>query len=357
MKKTLTLILCLLIICTTQIAVAGDKGCLSYSFDLRPCNELTLSYFDGDGEFWSPLEMGYYEYVTTDPEEIETILGVLSDMEFVPADEWGASGGDGFWIDADGENVMAFLLEGVDEFPCRVFGESYFYQREELREIEKLALDYKTKNDMKIYLDGEEIKFYNSPYITNGRTLVPAEFMSKKLGIYASLYGTWSNTEGVVLEKDGKKLTVCDDYVIEHGIKLPIDVGYQLSDSLAMIPIRKVAEFFGYEVKWGNNSVYIYSPSSIPRFSYAEDRKYYAEGEPSVQTSGFVNTTATEITFENVAEHAKKECKVEYDTVEISLDTVERIWRVNFGKELLLGGDQTVYLDFDGKTVLIVYGE
>ena len=357
MKKIIVVMLCVLILCSSQVAMAGEGGCLSYSFDLRPCNELTLSYSKGTGEFWSPLATGYYKYTTTDSEEIETILDALSSMEFTPEGESGWVGGAGFWIDVDGESVMDFLLEDGANL-CHVYGETYFYPREQLREIEKLALDYKTKNDMKIYLDGEEIKFYNSPYITNGRTLVPARFMSEKMGIYASLYGTWSKNDGVVLQKYGKILTVCDDYVIEHRIiELPIDVGYQEADGLAMIPIRKVAEFFGYEVKWENNSVYIYSPSSIPRFSYAEDREMYAEGEPGVKTSGFVNTTATKITCENVVEHAKKECTVEYDTVEISYDDDELFWKVHFGKELSLGGDQTVYMDFNGKTLLVVYGE
>ncbi len=362
MKKAIVLVLCLLILCSSQVAMAGEN-CLSYSFDIETCDELKLSYSKGDGEFWSPLAMGCYEYVTTDPEEIETILGVLSDMEFTPADEWGASGGEGFWIDIDGESVMHFLLWDGVECPCYVFGEPCFFQREEFREIEKLALDYKTKNDIKIYLDGEEIKFYNSPYITNGRTLVPAEFISEKLGIEADWGG-----DCVTLTKDDKTLTIYDDYVRENGVLLPIDVGYQMADGLAMIPIRKVAEFFGYEVKWENNSVYIIGDQetkteiaepnvSIEYFSYAEDRKMYAEDKSGVKTSGFVNTTETEITFENVAEHAKKECTVEYDTVTIYLDTAERIWKVHFGKELLCGGDQSVYMDYEGRTVLIVYGE
>lgn len=96
---------------------------------------------------------------------------------------------------------------------------------------------------------------------------------------------------------------------------------------------------------------------SIPDFSYAEDRAIYAEGEPGVKTSGFVNTSEVEITFENVAEHAKNECTIEYDSVTIYLDAAECVWKVNFSTSGMLGGDQSVYLDYDGKTVLIVYGE
>ena len=97
--------------------------------------------------------------------------------------------------------------------------------------------------------------------------------------------------------------------------------------------------------------------ASIGDFSYAEDSAIYVEGEYGVKTSGFVNTSKTEINFENVVELAKNECTIEYDSITTYLDTVECIWKVNFFTQGMLGGDQTVYLDYDGKTVLIVYGE
>ena len=101
----------------------------------------------------------------------------------------------------------------------------------------------------------------------------------------------------------------------------------------------------------------IFDKLAIPNFSYAEDMAIYVEGEPGVKTSGFVNTTETEITFENVAECAKNECTVEYDRITTYFDTDECVWKVHFGTDGMVGGDQSVYLDCDGKTVLIVYGE
>ena len=101
----------------------------------------------------------------------------------------------------------------------------------------------------------------------------------------------------------------------------------------------------------------IFDKIAIPNFSYAEDTAIYVEGEPGVKSSGFVNTTETEITFENVAECAKNECTVEYDRITTYFDTDECVWKVHFGTDGMVGGDQSVYLDCDGKTVLIVYGE
>ena len=92
-------------------------------------------------------------------------------------------------------------------------------------------------------------------------------------------------------------------------------------------------------------------------FSYAEDSAKYLEGEPGVKTSGFVNTFETEINLENVVEHAKNECTIEYDSVKVCLDATEYVWRVLFYTQGVAGGGQTVYMDYDGKTILIVYGE
>jgi len=85
-------------------------------------------------------------------------------------------------------------------------------------------------------------------------------------------------------------------------------------------------------------------------FSYKVDCSYYKDG-PGVIKSGFVNTEKTELkTPEQAVELAKKECSVEYDT-----DL--RIYRVSFFKGMQLGGDQTVYINEDGITLMCVYGE
>lgn len=96
---------------------------------------------------------------------------------------------------------------------------------------------------------------------------------------------------------------------------------------------------------------------SIPEFSYEEDSKLYREGMPGVKTSGFVNTTETEVDYGNVDAVAAKECTIEWDTSRAYQDTAAAMWKVVFYQEGTVGGDQTVYLDYDGKTVLIVYGE
>ena len=99
------------------------------------------------------------------------------------------------------------------------------------------------------------------------------------------------------------------------------------------------------------------SDVSIPGFSYAEDCAIYVVGEPGVKTSGFVNTNEKDVNSDNVTEIAKHECTIEYDSTKVYYDTIARIWKVDFFTKGMDGGCQTVYLDSNGITVLVVYGE
>ena len=96
----------------------------------------------------------------------------------------------------------------------------------------------------------------------------------------------------------------------------------------------------------------------IPSFTYSKVTEIYREGEPGVKTSGFVNTEEVPIySAKDAIKQAAKECTVKYDTATCSLDSDADIWKVSFYRMGTLGGGQDVFLGYDGKTVLIVYGE
>ncbi len=103
---------------------------------------------------------------------------------------------------------------------------------------------------------------------------------------------------------------------------------------------------------------FIVPESSIGGFSFADESKTYKEGEPGVKTTGFRNTTANPVADSNeAAERAKNECTIGYDTVSVLHDGWDDVWSITFYTRGTLGGTQTVYLDKNGITLLIVYGE
>ena len=106
-------------------------------------------------------------------------------------------------------------------------------------------------------------------------------------------------------------------------------------------------------------------PTEVGEFSYAAFCEYYGDETEGIVSEGFVNTEKTEIeSVEQIIELAKKECTVKYDTIKVEYDSEQKIYHVNFFKEkeilgygYVVGGDQSVCINHEGITQLIVYGE
>lgn len=113
------------------------------------------------------------------------------------------------------------------------------------------------------------------------------------------------------------------------------------------------------QVEVASNTKPVTKPlTEAPAFSYESDKKEYKEGDAGVKIEGFKNTKeATVTTVKEAIELAKKECTVEYDSVDVRYDAKAKVTMVSFSTEGQDGGDQSVYFDENGKTLLIVYGE
>ena len=76
---------------------------------------------------------------------------------------------------------------------------------------------------------------------------------------------------------------------------------------------------------------------------------------PNVQTDGFVNVDEIELGWPT--DRAKLEVTADYDLAQLYYDDAMDIWMVHFFSSKPSGGDETVYLNGKGVTLLIVYGE
>lgn len=107
-----------------------------------------------------------------------------------------------------------------------------------------------------------------------------------------------------------------------------------------------------------------YTRMSLASFSYIEESSLYKNGDPGVKTSGFLNVDSYSINNQlSAVERAKNECTIEYNSVSEYYDSETKMWRVDFQtlsqeQEIAAPGcGQSVYLDSNGITHLIVYGE
>ena len=97
---------------------------------------------------------------------------------------------------------------------------------------------------------------------------------------------------------------------------------------------------------------------TAPSFSYEEEKAEYTAGTEGVKTEGFKNTEKTKIkTIQAAIEHALKERTVGSDSANVFYDSDAKVCKVAFYSEGVLGDDQQVYFNKEGKTILIVYGE
>ena len=105
----------------------------------------------------------------------------------------------------------------------------------------------------------------------------------------------------------------------------------------------------------GTQEIYI---NEIRDFSYAQILENYKIGDPGVKHENFNATFESEISDAVYAiTIAKLEKTVEYNIISVCYDEVMDVWAVTFWTLDTVGGDQTVYINGNGLTCYIVYGE
>ena len=99
--------------------------------------------------------------------------------------------------------------------------------------------------------------------------------------------------------------------------------------------------------------------SEIREFSYAQALEDYKVGDPGVKHENF-NNPAIESEIKSaidVITRAEFELTIEYDTISVAYDEPSDMWRVDFWTLDLDGNSQSVYINGNGLTCYIVYGE
>lgn len=115
--------------------------------------------------------------------------------------------------------------------------------------LASMSLVVSAENPVRVSVENEVIALVPDPVIVNDRTLVPMEDTFKALGIAYALDEA-SNT--IMTMKDGKAAVMQVDNTIfglDNG-QTTLDVAPQVVEGKVMIPVRAVAEAYGYKVDW-----------------------------------------------------------------------------------------------------------
>ncbi|KNY25297.1 N-acetylmuramoyl-L-alanine amidase [Pseudobacteroides cellulosolvens] len=134
------------------------------------------------------------------------------------------------------------------------------------------AYSYNIK-DIQLVVNGQNISLNAQPVLINGRILVPARIAVESMGGYLD----WYAKEGrIVAKRDNLKLTMYSGgykaYCGNSTIKM--DVPPVLKNGTVMLPIRFIAENFGYPVKYDavNGRVIVGNGDSSSGNSRGDDR-------------------------------------------------------------------------------------
>lgn len=112
-----------------------------------------------------------------------------------------------------------------------------------------MSLTAMAEEDVSVTLNGVELAFDSSPYIFEGRTLVPVRTITEAIGAEVGWDSeqkiiTISHDVGILYMRIGSNAYTlnADSYIMETAP--------EIKDSRTMVPLRFVAETFGFDVGW-----------------------------------------------------------------------------------------------------------
>ncbi|MDP4118992.1 MAG: stalk domain-containing protein, partial [Bacillota bacterium] len=110
-----------------------------------------------------------------------------------------------------------------------------------------------TQENISICIDGRNIKTDVNPVILQGRTLVPLRSISEAVGASVN----WDKqSQGIELVYGNKKvnLSIGSTMAYDNGRQVFLEVPPQIINGRTMVPIRFVAECFGFNISWNNKT-------------------------------------------------------------------------------------------------------
>lgn len=141
-------------------------------------------------------------------------------------------------------------------------------------------------NEIKVVLNGKEIKFDQPPIMVNNRILVPIRKIAEAMG--DDVY--WNSDyraafikhgkEALIIEIDESEITIVENEKWKQWTKKRIDVPAMIFNGRTLVPVRAFCESLGSEVEWDGDTRTAY-------ITYDFTKK---TGEMDVETFANINT-------------------------------------------------------------------
>ncbi|HHV30038.1 stalk domain-containing protein [Acetivibrio mesophilus] len=104
-------------------------------------------------------------------------------------------------------------------------------------------------SDIKVFLNGLELKFDVAPYIKNGRTMVPFRAIFEALGVDIS----WNGENRTIMATNDTTqiyIEIGKAFAYVNGYKVNLDAEAEILGGRTFVPLRFVSENTGADVSW-----------------------------------------------------------------------------------------------------------
>ncbi|MBQ7264571.1 MAG: copper amine oxidase N-terminal domain-containing protein [Firmicutes bacterium] len=139
-------------------------------------------------------------------------------------------------------------------------------------------------NSDQIYIDGNALTIDQPPVIADSRTLVPVRAVSEAFEGEVSWDATSKTATVVSLEGDEIKLTIGSKTAYLNGKAVELDVAPAIINERTMLPIRFIAESFGFDTRWieESKSIIVQKEDSGEGIGIGDDDISYTDAEGNV---------------------------------------------------------------------------
>jgi len=209
---------------------------------------------------------------------------------------------------------------------------------------------YASADEIKVFLNGVEIKFDVAPYIKNGRTMVPFRAIFEALGVDIS----WNGVNRTILATNDTTeiyIEIGKAFAYVNGYKVNLDAEAEIVGGRTFVPLRFVSENAGADVSWdgARRTVYISYVNQVRDLgekSYFRDLEFTVDGWES-EADGKILKVYGKVNLEN------KMLMIElYDSSRKYVSGIAEITGKDGGMNLF---EVNIYLNasFNPKTILV----
>lgn len=103
--------------------------------------------------------------------------------------------------------------------------------------------------DIKVQLDGTDVKFDVAPRIINNRTMVPLRAISEAIGATV----LWNGDDRSILLNRGDMvamLQIDNEKLFKNDETISLDSPPVIVSDRTLVPVRAICETFGFDVEW-----------------------------------------------------------------------------------------------------------